>query len=114
MSMKHPGRCAPSARVSLSPSKIPYGGFSPVRLQMGRRVRPSSSHDLYAPQARVFRPLASREACVTGPFQLLALPSRGPSLGDGLCCPTASTLLRPHLRLSGPPDDLCIRRPVFA
>jgi len=37
---------------------------------------------------------------VTGPFRPLALPSRGPWLGDGLCCPTASTLLRPHLRLS--------------
>jgi hypothetical protein len=100
MSMKHPGRCTPRARVSLSPSKIPYGGFSPVRLQTGRRARPSSSHDLYAPQARVFCPMAPCEACLTGPSRPLALPSRGPSLGDGLCCPTTSTLLRPHLRLS--------------
>ena len=29
-------------RVSPSPSKIPYGGFSPVRLQMDRQWRPSS------------------------------------------------------------------------
>src|SRR5713101_6392881 len=29
-------------RVSPSPSKIPYGGFSPVRLQMDRPWRPST------------------------------------------------------------------------
>ena len=29
-------------RVSPSPSKIPYGGFSPVRLQMDRQWRPSA------------------------------------------------------------------------
>jgi hypothetical protein len=29
--------------VSFSPSKIPYGGFSPVRLQTGSRPQPSSS-----------------------------------------------------------------------
>ena len=50
--MKRPGRRTRCARVSLSPSKIPYGGFSPVRLQTGSRVR-SSSKDLYAPQSRV-------------------------------------------------------------
>jgi len=30
-------------RVSPSPSKIPYGGFSPVRLQMDRQKRPSTT-----------------------------------------------------------------------
>ena len=30
-------------RVSPSPSKIPYGGFSPVRLQMDRQWRPSTT-----------------------------------------------------------------------
>ena len=34
--------------VSYAPSKIPYGGFSPVRLQTGFRRRPSSQSDLYA------------------------------------------------------------------
>ena len=34
--------------VSCAPSKIPYGGFSPVRLQTGFRRRPSSGFDLYA------------------------------------------------------------------
>ena len=60
MSIKHPGRCTPSARVSLSPSKIPYGGFSPVRLQTGSRVRPSPSHGLYVLQAMVFSPVAPK------------------------------------------------------
>ena len=104
MSMKHPGRCTPRARVSLSPSKIPYGGFSPVRLQTGRRVRPSSSHDLYAPPARVFRPMASCEACMTGPVRPLA--ARPEALREhrrsaaGYAVPPPQSLLRPHLRLS--------------
>jgi len=50
MSMKRPGGRTPHARVSFSPSKIPYVGFSPVRLQTRRQARPSSG-DLYAPQA---------------------------------------------------------------
>ena len=29
------GTCTRGTRVSSSPSKIPYGGFSPVRLQTG-------------------------------------------------------------------------------
>jgi len=39
------GRSAGSIelRVSPSPSKIPYGGFSPVRLQMDRQWRPSTT-----------------------------------------------------------------------
>jgi len=32
--------------VSSSPSKIPYGGFSPVRLQAGRRRQPSPARGL--------------------------------------------------------------------
>ena len=39
-----------SSRVSLSPSKIPYGGFSPVRLQTRRQVRPSSNGTYTHPQ----------------------------------------------------------------
>jgi hypothetical protein len=33
--------CQTLRDVSFSPSEIPYGGFSPVRLQIGRRPRPS-------------------------------------------------------------------------
>jgi hypothetical protein len=88
MSMKHPGRCTPCARVSLSPSKIPYDGFSPVRLQMGRRARPSSSHDLYVPQATAFDSVAL--ASNSANRRPMALPPRGPSLGSRLCCPAPS------------------------
>ncbi len=44
MSMKRLGGRTRHPRVSSSPSKIPYGGFSPVRLQTGiQRRRPSST-----------------------------------------------------------------------
>src|SRR5208337_789030 len=44
-------------RVSPSPSKIPYGGFSPVRLQMDRQWRPSTrSQGLSAVHMRPMTP----------------------------------------------------------
>ena len=44
-------------RVSPPPSKIPYGGFSPVRLQMDRQWRPSTtSRGLSAVHIRLMRP----------------------------------------------------------
>ena len=44
-------------RVSPSPSKIPYGGFSPVRLQMDRQWRPSTtSRSLSAVHIRPMTP----------------------------------------------------------
>ena len=112
MSMKHPGRCTPRVRVSLSPSKIPYGGFSPVRLQMGRQARPSSPHDLYVPQATVFDSIAlssistSRRPMASHPEALRS--------ATGCVVPSPQPLLWPHLRLSSPPVDLCFRRQVFA
>src|SRR3990172_11083410 len=42
--------------VSCSPSKIPYGGFSPVRLQTGIQRQPSSTRDLYAAKVSVSIP----------------------------------------------------------
>ncbi len=112
MSMKHPGRCTPCARVSLSPSKIPYGGFSPVRLQTGRRTRPSSSHDLYASQATSFSSVALPGISAS----LSPWHSRPEALrsAPGCVVPVPQPLLRPHLRLSKPPVDLWIRRRVFA
>src|SRR5208337_2378930 len=53
------GRPAGSSelRVSPSPSKIPYGGFSPVRLQMDRQWRPSTrSQGLSAVHMRPMTP----------------------------------------------------------
>jgi hypothetical protein len=89
MSMKRPGRRTLRARVSLSPSKIPYGGFSPVRLQAGRRVRPS-------PPRLIRTPSHAHASCSpTGHFgrtRSSGLQPRGPWLSRGLSCPTASSL----------------------
>ena len=117
--------------VSSSPSKIPYGGFSPVRLQAGSPLRPSperarssarpayTSHlsTLYAAQVLPASPSdparVSHWTLRSGPCGQAALGSvvqtlqpRGPSLSRGLCCPARSPLLRPHLRLSVPPTGL--------
>src|SRR5437879_1180867 len=56
MSIKHLGGCTSITRVSCSPSKIPYGGFSPVQLQTGIRRQPSSTRDLYAAKVSVSIP----------------------------------------------------------
>jgi len=79
--------------VSSSLSKIPYGGFSPVRLQTGSPRRPSSSiarSYLYAVQVWPSNPvaIAGNPAGRLSPH----LPSRGPWLASGLCCPTRSSL----------------------
>src|SRR6185295_1943529 len=112
MSMKHPGRCTPCARVSLSPSKIPYDGFSPVRLQMERQARPSSSHDLYMPQATAFDSMALTSMWASR--HPMALHPEALRSTVGCVVPPPQTLLWPHLRLSKPPADLCVRRRVFA
>ena len=100
--------------VSSSLSKIPYGGFSPVRLQTGSPRRPSSSiarSNLYAVQVRPSDPvaIAGNSAGRLSPH----LPSRGPWLASGLCCPAGHRLLWPHPRLWSPPADLCFIRRVF-
>jgi hypothetical protein len=83
--------------VSSAPSKIPYGGFSPVRLQAGCQPRPSSSHEGFDAatveissvrvlfRSRAFGPAALTAADTTH------LPS-GPWLRQRLCCPPASSL----------------------
>lgn len=119
--------------VSSSPSKIPYDGFSPVRLQAGSPLRPSASDaglsarpacpsrssTLYAAPVLSAAPNGSARAAAThwsprsGPCGQAAFGSvdracqpRGPSLSRGLCCPAGSPLLWPHLRLSVPPAGL--------
>jgi hypothetical protein len=87
--------------VSSAPSKIPYGGFSPVRLQTRCRVAaftrvhariyrrlqpPSRIHPLLMPGYLGLRP---NRACRI-PSQ--ALWSSGPWLRQRLCCPPASSL----------------------
>ena len=116
------------AYVSSSPSKIPYGGFSPVRLQTGLlrhdlrqhhsglSVRSASATirtDLYAANRLLPVPLWPNRARKRG-----HLPRR--SSPEALGSPTGSSvrpghrLLWPHLRLSVPPAALCIMQRVFA
>ena len=118
------GTCTRGTRVSSSPSKIPYGGFSPVRLQTGIPPRPSptrSGSSLH-PAPAYTRPkfLSPRRATSRrGTFVQAALspsdrtlPSRGPWLASGLYRPPGSSLvgseearsragLRPPLKLHG-------------
>ena len=103
--------------VSSSPSKIPYGGFSPVRLQTGIRPRPSQApdglsakptftHSIHAytrsklssqrgddPQrySRFFRRRDKAQAGLPS-ISMKAIQSRGPWLTCGLCCPAGSSL----------------------
>src|SRR5271157_5409108 len=116
------GTCTRGTRVSPSPSKIPYGGFSPVRLQTGIPPRPSparSGSSLHpAPAYTRLKSLSRKRATSrSGTFVQAALPpsdrtlpSRGPWLASGLCCPAGSSLvgseearlragLRPPLKL---------------
>jgi hypothetical protein len=98
--------------VSPSPSKIPYGEFSPVRLQTDCRRRPSPLAPLGSMQST--SPNASALYAATAQAALIAvladypsqgLPaqsarsrttgarqSRGPWLASGLCCPAGSSL----------------------
>ena len=88
--------------VSFAPSKIPYGGFSPVRLQIGIRPRPSlpahtrrrlirgheSGHPSHRSAPRGNRRTVSaleRQPC-------RRFRSRGPWLARGLFCPAGSML----------------------
>src|SRR5208337_3327397 len=98
------GTCTRGTRVSPSPSKIPYGGFSPVRLQTGIPPRPSparSGSSLHpAPAYTRLKSLSRKRATSrSGTFVQAALspsdrtlPSRGPWLASGFCCPIGSTL----------------------
>jgi hypothetical protein len=98
------GTCTRGTRVSSSPSKIPYGGFSPVQLQTGILPRPSparsglSRHPAPAYTRRKFLS-PKRATSRSGTFVQAALPSsdrtlpsRGPWLASGLYCPAGSSL----------------------
>jgi hypothetical protein len=100
--------------VSSSLSKIPYGGFSPVRLQTGSPRRPSSSSSrsyLYAVQVRPSDPYSHRWH-----FKRVVChrTSRPEALGSPACyvVPPGFRLLWPHPRLWSPPADLCFIRRV--
>ena len=98
--------CQLNATVFPSPSKIPYGGFSPVRLQTKRcMLRPSRLHAYTQPPPMSCVPMARPRA-----FRRNALtrPSRPEALGSpaGYAVPPDHRLLWPHLRLSSPPVSL--------
>ena len=85
--------------VSSAPSKIPYGGFSPVRLQTRLRQRPPSRvrpHPLIGRHCRYLRPRrfvrsgsCDQSAPTTSDHDR---ESRGPWLPSRLYCPTGSSL----------------------
>ena len=91
--------------VSCSPSKIPYIGFSPVRLQTDIQPRPShkgvrfkredhihhTPHSLYAAKAESSISY-SHKGIHGGDISQTASQSRGPWLAKGLCCPLRSSL----------------------
>ena len=100
--------------VSSSLSKIPYGGFSPVRLQTEfssrnlrrrahtRRLISGQRHRRCAPVA-----LAGKlpQAAVGG-VSASVLRSRGPWLASGLCCPAGSSLTMPSSEPLAPSTGL--------
>jgi len=125
------GTCTWGTRVSSSPSKIPYGGFSPVRLQTGIRPRPSPARSgssrhpapaytrlkFLSPKRAVHRSGTFVQAAL--PSSDRTLPSRGPWLASGLYCPAGSTLTTTSsetLAASGPTYVFavrcCLRREV--
>jgi len=89
--------------VSSSPSKIPYGGFSPVRLQIDIPPRPSRS--AHSRRSLIRGPQSFGPATTLSPWRgnrrtesaLGSKPagrcrSRGPWLVSGLYCPAGSSL----------------------
>ena len=118
-------------RVSPSPSKIPYGGFSPVRLQMDRQWRPSTkSQGLSAVHIRPMTPSYTppqfllpgvrdprRDFPVVEPLGSMWHDSRQrqhvhpEALGSpsGYVVPSGHRLLRPHPPLWIPLHHLWIR-----
>ena len=117
------GTCTRGTRVSSSPSKIPCGGFSPVRLQTGIPPRPSPSRSglsrhpapAYTRLKSLSRKRAtSRRTFVQAPLSSSdrTLPSRGPWLASGFYCPAGSSLTMTSsetLDSSGPTYDLAVR-----
>src|ERR1700687_3076858 len=117
----------PRSSVSSGPSKIPYGGVSPVRLQGSVTARSSSAHPsprtslmhrkCWTPLRGGGLPLGQLLAGHFGSaFALPGAPLPHGSLAPpGLCCPLASSLLRPDPPVSRTPPTLPLglrRRPL--
>jgi hypothetical protein len=109
-------RTSNDADVSSFPPIIPYGGFSPVRLEgwcFGRSLSSGSAsssraqHTLttrrFAFVLRAPRHMLGVPALCRGrlridapPWRLGSPPPQGSSLETGFCCPSPSSLNRPH------------------
>jgi hypothetical protein len=115
MSFKRLGGRARHSCVSSTPSKIPYGGFSPVRLQAGIQPQPSSgtAPNLYAARSPGVSPCGPRGHVWRGVCTGRSSPE---ALGSpaGYVVPPGHRLLWPHPSLSTSPAGLCIRQQVFA
>jgi hypothetical protein len=98
--------------VSCSPSKIPYGGFSPVRLQTGCQRQPSSSTSRLKCKVHIprkTRDLYATTAAVSGTYgprghgrrHRLTPASSPEALGSpqGYALPAGHRLLQPHPQL---------------
>ena len=96
--------------VSSAPSKIPYGGFSPVRLQTGCQQRPSLAFQLIRchsgdlVRARLIR----SRTCVRRHSRLLTPPTRPVALGSA----SGYSVRQPH-RLLWPHPSFCRPRRVY-
>jgi hypothetical protein len=83
--------------VSSTPSKIPYGGFSPVRLQTGCQERPSPSHSglIRSHSSYLLRTRYSVVGLASKRYVrplTRTRPSSGPWLPSRLYCPAGSWL----------------------
>jgi hypothetical protein len=120
MSFKRLGGRAGLVYVSSALSKIPYGGFSPIRLQTGSASRhlrrTGTTRRLISGQWKRFDPCSPCGQCSGVAFG--SFRSRGPWLVSGLCCPAESSLtmasseaLGPSRRFMRYPAGLCPHGP---
>ena len=96
--------------VSSAPSKIPYGGFSPVRLQTGCQQRPSLPLQLIRCHSGdlVRERLIRSRTCVRRHSRLLTPPTRPVALGSA----SGYSVRQPH-RLLWPHPSFCRPRRVY-
>jgi hypothetical protein len=96
--------------VSSAPSKIPYGGFSPVRLQTGGQPRPSLPQQLIrGPSGDLVRARFIRSrTCVRRHARLLTPHIRPVALGSA----SGYAVRQPH-RLLWPHPSFCTAPPVL-
>jgi hypothetical protein len=95
---------------SSAPSKIPYGGFSPVRLQAGCQPRPSSpsgGFDAATVEISSVRVLFRNRACARRHASLLTPHTRPVALGSA----SGFAVRQPH-RLLWPHPSFCAAPPV--